>query len=136
MVRLPVIRFATRQTKPFADEDGCLANRAIFTTTDKVENIAAGLAVTEAIPAVLFYTDPKLSRIRSIVEWACASQTFAVLAAFEPRCEVVMIKDLKNRDGLFDRSKINIVRFGHRHCLSGCALVRRDLSRFYPARAK
>ena len=47
-----------------------------------------------------------------------------------------MIEDLKNRDGLFDRSKINIVSFGHIDCLSGCALVKRYLPRFYLARMK
>src|SRR6266700_403869 len=85
-----------RTAEPFANENCRFANRTVFAPAKEGEDVAAALAIAETIPAVLFYTDPKLRWIRSIVKRTCTSEIFAILAAFELGRGVVMIENLDN----------------------------------------
>jgi hypothetical protein len=88
-------------------------NGQIFHSANKVEDIAAVLALTEAIPDILFRLNAELSRVAAFMYWTRAGQ--AVAAAFEDVKQIVMLQHLFHGDPGTDVPEINVrfLVFGH-----------------------
>ena len=77
----------------------------IFHFGDEVQDVAAVFALAETIPNVFAEADAELRRVAALVNRTGPAE--AVLTAFKPVKQTVMLEDLLHVNGRFDGLEVN-----------------------------